>query len=146
VVFAFGENWRRFLGELDAAAITNAQRSLERMLGVASLTARAYLISDAGAGCSASPRDGSALESIPSTAIHSLVGCAQELRQRFFPRDAQWSVDQASVLDAAYLARLGLFDIVYSWGVLHHTRRALAGARRSRRSRSARRVIVRRDL
>ena len=30
-------------------------------------------------------------------------------------------VEQGSVLDEAYLRSLGAFDIVYSWGVLHHT-------------------------
>jgi hypothetical protein len=30
-------------------------------------------------------------------------------------------VELGSVLDKGYLERLGQFDIVYSWGVLHHT-------------------------
>ena len=38
------------------------------------------------------------------------------LRQR-----ADWIVERGSALDADYLRRLGPFDIVYSWGVLHHT-------------------------
>ena len=32
-----------------------------------------------------------------------------------------WTVEQGSALDAGYIARLGRWDIVYSWGVLHHT-------------------------
>ena len=35
--------------------------------------------------------------------------------------DPQWRIDQGSVLDPAYLATLGHFGVVYSWGVLHHT-------------------------
>ncbi len=49
------------------------------------------------------------------------VACTQELRRRYFPQDEAWSVDQGSVLDERYLASLGQFDVVYSWGVLHHT-------------------------
>src|SRR5262249_15791837 len=33
----------------------------------------------------------------------------------------QWEVSEGSVLDAASLHALGQFDVVYSWGVLHHT-------------------------
>jgi SAM-dependent methyltransferase len=43
------------------------------------------------------------------------------LRRRYFPDDDQWLVEAGSVLDRDYLASLGTFDVVYSWGVLHHT-------------------------
>ena len=36
-------------------------------------------------------------------------------------RPAHWRIAQGSVLDKAYMESLGTFDIVYSWGVLHHT-------------------------
>ena len=49
------------------------------------------------------------------------VACTKELRQRYFPNDENWTVQAGSALDAEYLRRLGTFDIVYSWGVLHHT-------------------------
>jgi len=49
------------------------------------------------------------------------VGCTQELRRRYFPNDPQWIVEQGSALDVDYVASLGKFDVVYSWGVLHHT-------------------------
>lgn len=43
-----------------------------------------------------------------------------ELKRRYFPDDPDW-IEEASVLDKGYLVRLGIFDVVYSWGVLHHT-------------------------
>jgi len=43
------------------------------------------------------------------------------MRRRYFPEDPCWTVEQGSALDMEYLAGLGQFDIVYSWGVLHHT-------------------------
>ena len=49
------------------------------------------------------------------------VACTLELRRRFLGSDQDWMVEQGSVLDEAYLRLLGAFDIVYSWGVLHHT-------------------------
>ncbi len=35
--------------------------------------------------------------------------------------DIHWDVHHASILDAEAMRSLGQFDIVYSWGVLHHT-------------------------
>jgi 2-polyprenyl-6-hydroxyphenyl methylase/3-demethylubiquinone-9 3-methyltransferase len=49
------------------------------------------------------------------------VECTTALREQFFPHDPDWRVEQGSILDRGYLEKLGRFDIVYSWGVLHHT-------------------------
>jgi 2-polyprenyl-6-hydroxyphenyl methylase/3-demethylubiquinone-9 3-methyltransferase len=49
------------------------------------------------------------------------VACTAELKQRYFPQDENWTVGQGSALDEQYMKSLGKFDIVYSWGVLHHT-------------------------
>lgn len=49
------------------------------------------------------------------------VACAEELRRRYFPDDHQWTIEQGSALDADYLKQLQEGDVVYSWGVLHHT-------------------------
>jgi 2-polyprenyl-6-hydroxyphenyl methylase/3-demethylubiquinone-9 3-methyltransferase len=49
------------------------------------------------------------------------VACTAELKRRYFPEDVLWTVEEASVLDPDYSASLGAFDVVYSWGVLHHT-------------------------
>jgi 2-polyprenyl-6-hydroxyphenyl methylase/3-demethylubiquinone-9 3-methyltransferase len=49
------------------------------------------------------------------------VACAESLRQRFFAGTSAWTIERASAVDADYLASLGVWDVVYSWGVLHHT-------------------------
>jgi 2-polyprenyl-6-hydroxyphenyl methylase/3-demethylubiquinone-9 3-methyltransferase len=49
------------------------------------------------------------------------VACTKELRRRYFSEDSGWIVEEGSVLDANYLQSLGKFDVVYCWGVLHHT-------------------------
>jgi len=43
------------------------------------------------------------------------------MRDRYFPGDDDWTIEQGSILDAVWAPLLGTFDIVYSWGVLHHT-------------------------
>ena len=49
------------------------------------------------------------------------VSCTRELRRRYFPDSPDWIVEEGSALDTDYVRALGKFDIVYSWGVLHHT-------------------------
>jgi 2-polyprenyl-6-hydroxyphenyl methylase/3-demethylubiquinone-9 3-methyltransferase len=49
------------------------------------------------------------------------VATTRALKDRFSPNDDGWRIEQGSVLDQDYLSRLGNWDIVYSWGVLHHT-------------------------
>ena len=53
--------------------------------------------------------------------ILNSVACTEHLKQTYFPDDSKWKIKQGSALDAKYLESLGKFDIVYSWGVLHHT-------------------------
>ena len=59
------------------------------------------------------------------------VECAQMLKAKYWQADAQWTIEQGSILDDRQVERLGAFDVVYAWGVLHHTgemRRAIRNA------------------
>ncbi|HET6585778.1 MAG TPA: class I SAM-dependent methyltransferase, partial [Nannocystaceae bacterium] len=49
------------------------------------------------------------------------VSTTMALRDRFRPDDPDWIVGEGSVLEPEFLAGLGTFDVVYCWGVLHHT-------------------------
>ena len=49
------------------------------------------------------------------------VACTRQLRRRYFDDDPEWSIEEASVLDADFMMSLKRFDVVYAWGSLHHT-------------------------
>jgi 2-polyprenyl-6-hydroxyphenyl methylase/3-demethylubiquinone-9 3-methyltransferase len=129
--FEFGENWSRFLSTLDEAKVLRAEESLKAMLEVEDLSGKSFLDIGSGSGLFslAARRLGARVHSLDYDP--SSVACTTELRRRFFNGDAGWVVQEGSALDEDYIRSLGLFDVVYSWGVLHHTGdmwRALANA------------------
>jgi 2-polyprenyl-6-hydroxyphenyl methylase/3-demethylubiquinone-9 3-methyltransferase len=119
--FQFGANWARFLSKLDDDRIAEAERSLREMLGTESLAGRSFLDIGSGSGIFslAARRLGARVHSFDYDP--QSVACTAELRRRYFADDPAWRVEQGSVLDAEYVRSLGAFDIVYAWGVLHHT-------------------------
>lgn len=119
--FEFGANWTRFLQFLDDDRIRAAEASLRHMLGVETLTGRRFLDAGSGSGLFslAARRLGAAVVSFDFDPAS--VACTTALRARYFPDDENWRVASGSVLDRQYLSTLGSFDVVYSWGVLHHT-------------------------
>jgi len=121
--FAFGKNWLRFLTVLDEERIQRAEVSLLSMLKERTLEGRRFLDIGSGSGLFslAARRLGASVHSFDLD--QESVRCALELRRRYFPADSDWRIEQGSALDRSYLASLGTFDIVYSWGVLHHTGR-----------------------
>ena len=119
--FEFGKNWSRFLTTLDDQRIAEAERAITGMLELPDLTGKRFLDIGSGSGLSslAARRLGASVHSFDYDP-HS-VACTTELRRRYFPQDDSWKVEEGSALDADYVRSLGEFDIVYSWGVLHHT-------------------------
>jgi 2-polyprenyl-6-hydroxyphenyl methylase/3-demethylubiquinone-9 3-methyltransferase len=119
--FAFGKNWSRFLSVLTEARIRDAELSLRSMLEVDDLRGKSFLDVGSGSGLFslAARRLGARVSSFDYDP--QSVMCARELRRRYFPEDVDWHVEEGSVLNADYMAAKGQFDVVYSWGVLHHT-------------------------
>jgi len=119
--FEFGKNWRQFLRLLDDDRIAEAERSLGQLLEVDNLEGKTFLDIGSGSGLFslAARRRGATVFSFDYDP--QSVACTNELKQRYFPQDAQWTIEQGSVLDVDYLKKLPKFDVVYSWGVLHHT-------------------------
>jgi 2-polyprenyl-3-methyl-5-hydroxy-6-metoxy-1,4-benzoquinol methylase len=119
--FEFGKNWSRFLAVLDEDRIARAEESLQQMLEIEDLSGKSFLDIGSGSGLFslAARRLGATVHSFDYDP--NSVACAVELRRRYFADDRNWTIEEGSALDARYIQGLGRFDIVYSWGVLHHT-------------------------
>ena len=119
--FAFGKNWSHFLKILDEDRIQQAEQSLRDMLKIEDLQGKTFLDIGSGSGLF------SLVARRLGATVHSFdydpesVACTQQLKSYYFPGDSRWVVEKGSVLDEDYLTSLGQWDVVYSWGVLHHT-------------------------
>ena len=119
--FEFGANWGRFLALVNDQRIAEAERSLLERLDEKSLSGRRFLDIGCGSGLFslAARRLGAEVVSFDFDPLS--VGCAEELKHRYCPDDQGWRIERGSALDDAFMRSLGRFDVVYSWGVLHHT-------------------------
>jgi 2-polyprenyl-3-methyl-5-hydroxy-6-metoxy-1,4-benzoquinol methylase len=118
--FSFGENWSQYAQKIDEMRIEQAEQSLLRLVGREAIEGRTFL----DIGC------GSGLFSLAALRL----GCKKLLAVDLDPKSVEttrrtlslyaaaenWDCRNISVFDLDP-ATLGAFDVVYSWGVLHHT-------------------------
>ena len=119
--FRFGKNWQRFLRTVDERSIQESEQRLKDFLQVDSLNNETFLDVGSGSGLHslAARRLGANVVSFDYD--RDSVDATRHLRDRFGFDATTWKVETGSVLDREYVASLGQFDVVYSWGVLHHT-------------------------
>ena len=119
--FAFGDNWAHFLAHIDEDRIQIAEESLRRLIGKDDFNESLFLDAGSGSGLFslAAHRLGMSVTSFDVDP--DSVGCTQELKRRYCQGADNWEVFHGSLLDQAFLETLGKFDVVYCWGVVHHT-------------------------
>jgi len=120
VTFSFGENWLRYLERLGPERYQEAKRSVQDLLGEGALAGKAVLDIGCGSGIFSLAAIELGARRVVSMDVdpRSIEAC-RRVRQQC---DAErWEVIDGSVLDRELLDSLGVFDVVYAWGVLHHT-------------------------
>jgi len=119
--FEFGKNWTIFLQSLNENRIMLAEKSLQEKLNIKSLQGKSFLDIGSGSGLFslAAKRLGAKVYSFDFDPYS--VNCTTELKEKYFSNDNDWVISTGSVLDDEFMSSLSKFDIVYSWGVLHHT-------------------------
>lgn len=116
--YEFGRNWGEFAERLPEKAVDEAIAGMARLIRPEEMLGRRVLDIGCGSGLHAL-----AALRLGAKSVHGIdldpdsVATAQVLLTRFAPGKA-WTLEQRSVFDSAGLDH---YDIVYSWGVLHHT-------------------------
>src|ERR1043165_7714359 len=123
ITFSFGQNWRSFVDTISEGSIRSAMSDIERWFGAHGVKDRTILDIGSGSG-------------IHSLCFH-LMGAREVLSIDVDPKSVEstsllrnkagdpenWKVVHGSILDPDFVRRIKPHEIVYSWGVLHHTER-----------------------
>lgn len=120
-LFAFGKNWQNFLKSVNQERINIAKSSLTDFLQMDNLAEKRFLDIGCGSGLFSYAAFLLGAKEIVSFDIDPFsVKCCQYFYDQA-KRPAHWKILTGSVLNKNFISKLGQFDIVYSWGVLHHT-------------------------
>jgi 2-polyprenyl-6-hydroxyphenyl methylase/3-demethylubiquinone-9 3-methyltransferase len=121
ITFSFGKNWKNYSKTISDKSIEYARDDIEEWLGKDDFTNQRILDIGSGSGIhSLIFFQKKALEIISfDYDIYSVEATKNQWGNCGSPEN--WKVTQGSILDDAFISSLGKFNIVYSWGVLHHT-------------------------
>lgn len=119
--FTFGKNWKAYVNKVTDERIAIAEESIKSMLSVDRLDEKKFLDIGSGSGLFslAARRLGADVYSFDYDPTS--VATTEQLKNRYYYGDPKWRIEKGSVLDEGFIDSLGRYDIVYSWGVLHHT-------------------------
>jgi 2-polyprenyl-6-hydroxyphenyl methylase/3-demethylubiquinone-9 3-methyltransferase len=120
--FAFGKNWEKFIRESFSEERVEISKShFMGFLNLPDLRGKYFL----DVGCGSGLHSLAAIRAGASRVVsfdfdQDAVNTARVLKG-FTGDDVNWEIMQGSILDDNFLSTLEPADIVYSWGVLHHT-------------------------
>lgn len=129
--FSFGKNFSDYLKSVDLdKALGEARKSLSSFLQTDNLKGLSFLDLGAGSGLySKAALDLGAKSVVSIDSDKAALECCRKLKGSAY--GARWEILEGDILDSTFMNSLPKFDIVYAWGVVHHTNRmwrALANA------------------
>lgn len=118
--FAFGENWASYSKLIGEPQIEHAKEGLLKLISAEDFKDRSFLDIGCGSGLHALAASRLGVSRIVGVDIDpNSTATARKILAERNP-SAPWQIENISVFDLTP-DHFGTFDIVYSWGVLHHT-------------------------
>lgn len=118
--FSFGKNWAAYLKKLTPKKVELAKKSLADFTKQ-DFKGKSFLDIGCGSGLFSLAASLLGAKVVSVDVDENSLSCARYLRAQYKIGEDEWTIKKASALDKTSLEALGEFDIVYSWGVLHHT-------------------------
>jgi 2-polyprenyl-6-hydroxyphenyl methylase/3-demethylubiquinone-9 3-methyltransferase len=120
--FAFGKNWKQYIEKhFSQERVDISKRHMLDFLGMQDLQGKTFLDIGCGSGLHSFAAFQAGAKRIVSFDYDLDSVETTRILRRHAGDPEHWTVMQGSVLDRAFMDSLEPADIVYSWGVLHHT-------------------------
>jgi SAM-dependent methyltransferase len=122
VTFSFGKNWEQFIRtNFSEERIEIARQHLLNFLDMRDLVGKYFLDIGCGSGIHSLAAFKSSAQRIASFDVDPYSVATTKKIHEMYGSPANWKIAQGSILEDAFLRTVEPADIVYSWGVLHHT-------------------------
>jgi 2-polyprenyl-3-methyl-5-hydroxy-6-metoxy-1,4-benzoquinol methylase len=121
ITFSFGENWKDYLKTVSEKEIEFARRDIEEWLGEKSVSGQTIVDIGSGSGIHSL-----IFYSLGAKTINSFdydknsVEATKTLWEKV-GKPKNWMISYGSILDEEFVQNIGKLDLVYAWGVLHHS-------------------------
>lgn len=124
ITFSFGKNWQEFVKRsLDKRGIEISKKHILEFLELEDLQGKYFLDVGCGSGLSSLAAFKAGAGKVLSFDIDPYsVKTTKKLRE-ISGNPSNWTILEGTILDKNFLLQIEPADIVYSWGVLHHTGR-----------------------
>jgi 2-polyprenyl-6-hydroxyphenyl methylase/3-demethylubiquinone-9 3-methyltransferase len=120
--FRFGDNWSEFIDEyFTEDRVAESRESLTEFYGISDFDGKSFLDIGSGSGIFSYAAYQLGADEIVSFDIDPEVVETTKKVRGYADNPNHWEVKQGNILDEDFVTSLSEFDLIYSWGVLHHT-------------------------